>query len=118
MLFSPSVSAGPKDAYNDRCLYVYAKPDAPLYSMCTTKQGRVVSENEGSLYGYLNRDYVYYRAPPSYNGNTYRQGGYVTARYELVNNNNTLVEYECSADSSGACTGGTTKSVMQYVRAK
>jgi len=82
---------------------------------CLTKNRRVVSE-DGSLRGYLNKDYTYYREAISYKGNIYLSGGYRTVRYEQVNKNNTVVFYACDSDASGTCMGNESKELFQYIR--
>ena len=114
MLFSPSVSAGPKDAYSDGCLYVYKHKDGD--KACLTKKGRVLN-SDGVLIGYLNRDYSYYIKGFYYKGYG-NEGRYATVRWEQVNNNNTLVAYGCTSDGGGNCVGGNTKYLYQYINLK
>ena len=114
LLFIPSVFAGPKDAYNDACLYVYKHNNGE--KLCLTKQGRVFT-SYGSLAGYLNRDHITYSTPvtTTVSGCSYvHGGGYRTVRYEAVNNNNTVVQYACGSDANGSCRGDTSKHLFQY----
>ena len=108
LLHIPSVSAGPADAYADPCKWKYKQ--SQWYTIrCLTPNGRVLSE-VGEVYGVLNNDYTRYRDfyyP-------YRFSGVLTTKYQQVNRANTLIEYECASDSSGACTGQSRKTLYQY----